>query len=74
MTTHSARTRTGGIQKNRIEQDALTDNIDLRKRRIKIAAISGRKFDTLSKIGLFQALAIDFAFCCRKIHGNMASM
>ena len=47
MPAHGARTRTGRIQKDRIEQGALACNIDVCKRRIKIATITRRKFDTL---------------------------
>ena len=46
MPAHGARTRTGRIQKDRIEQGALARNIDVCKRRIKITAITRRKFDS----------------------------
>ena len=72
MAAHGARTRTGRIQKDRIEQSALACNIDVCKRRIKITTITRRKFDSLGKTGLLQAQAIDFAFCRRKIYSNMA--
>lgn len=71
MPAHGARTRTGRIQKDRIEQGALARNIDMCKSRIKITTITRRKFDSFGKTGLLQAQAIDFAFCRRKIYGNM---
>ena len=72
VATHGTRARTGGIQKDRIEQGTCIRNIEVRERRIEVAAITRRKFNTLSKTGLLQALTIDVAFGCRKIYGNMA--